>query len=60
MTTFHHLQLGSIETAEFREKPISYWLAYFADTASGPVRHLLFAVVLADGRIVEPKVSERL
>jgi hypothetical protein len=60
MATFHHLRLGSIENAEFREKPLPYWLVCFADTASGPIQHLLFAVVLADGRIVEPKVSERL
>jgi hypothetical protein len=60
MATVHHLQLGSIENAEFRDKPFPYWLVCFADPASGPIQHLLFAVVLADGRIVQPKVSERL
>jgi hypothetical protein len=35
VATFHHLQLGSIEKAEFREKPVPYWLVCFADTASG-------------------------
>jgi hypothetical protein len=60
ITTFHHLHLGSIENAEFREKPLPHWLICFADTASGPVQHLVFAVVLPDGRIVQPKVSERL
>jgi hypothetical protein len=60
MATFYHLQLGSIEYAEFREKPLPHWLVCFADTASGPIRHLLFAVVLADGKIVQPTVSERL
>jgi hypothetical protein len=60
MATFHHLRLGSIESAEFREKPIPYWLVCFADTAGGSIQHLLFAVALADGKIVKPKVSERL
>jgi hypothetical protein len=60
MTTFYHLQLGSIEYTEFHEKPLPHWLVCFADTASGPIQHLLFAVVLADGKIVQPTVSERL
>ena len=60
MTTYYHLQLGSFEYAEFYEKPLRHWLVCFADTASGPIQHLLFAVVLPDGRIVQPTVSERL
>jgi len=60
MTAFYHLQLGSIECTEFREKPLPHWLVCFADTASGPIQHLFFAVVLSDGKIVQPKVSERL
>jgi len=36
MTTFYHLQFGSIEYAEFREKPLPHWLVCFADTAIGP------------------------
>jgi hypothetical protein len=56
MATFHHLQLGSIENAEFRDKRLPHWLVCFADTANGPIRNLLFAVVLADGRIVQPTV----
>jgi len=31
VATFHHLRLGSIENAEFREKPVPYWLVCFAD-----------------------------
>jgi hypothetical protein len=60
MTTFYNLRLGSIENAEFREKPVPYWLVCFADTAGGRIQRLLFAVVLADGRIVQPTVSEML
>ena len=60
MTTFYHLQPGSLEYAEFYEKPLPHWLVCFADTASGPTQHLLFAVVLPDGQIVQPTVSEKL
>jgi hypothetical protein len=60
MPTFYHLQVGSIEYAEFSEKPLPHWLVCFADTASGPIQHPLFAVVLPDGKIVQPSVSERL
>jgi hypothetical protein len=58
--TFYHLQLGSIEYAEFYEKPLPHWLVCFADTVSGPIQHLLFAVVLPDGTIVQPSFSEGL
>jgi hypothetical protein len=58
--TFYHLQLGSIEYAELYEKPLPHWLVCFADTVSGPIQHLLFAVVLPDGTIVQPSFSERL
>ena len=60
MTTFYHLQPGSFEYAEFYEKPLPHWLVCFADTATGPIGRLLFAVVLPDGKIVQPKVSESL
>ena len=57
MTTFYHLQPGSFEYAEFYEKPLPHWLVCFADTASGPIQHLLFAVVLPDGQPRKPHVS---
>ena len=57
MTTFYHLQPGSFEYAEFYEKPLPHRLVCFADTANGPIEHLLFAVVLPDGKIVRPSVS---
>ena len=60
MTTFYHLQPGNFEYAEFYEKPVPHWLVCFADTATGPIGRLLFAVVLPDGKIVQPKVSESL
>jgi hypothetical protein len=60
VATFYHLQLGSIEYAEFYEKPLPHWLVCFADTVSGLIQHLLFAVVLPDGTIVQASFSERL
>src|ERR1700745_642133 len=60
MTTFYHLQPGSFEYAEFYEKPLPHWLVCFADTASGPIQHLVFAVMFSDGQIVQPSFSERL
>jgi hypothetical protein len=60
MTTFYHLQLGSFEYAEFYEKPLPHWLVCLANTASGPIQRLVFAVVLPDGQIVQPSFSERL
>src|ERR1700729_1553422 len=29
MTTFYHIQIGAIETQEFRTQPVTYWLACF-------------------------------
>src|SRR5262249_23773060 len=57
MTMFYNLQLGSIESVKFYEKPLPHWLVCLADTASGPSVNLLFAVVLPDGKIVEPSMS---
>ena len=60
MATFYHLQLGNFEYAEFYEKPVPHWLVCFTDTATDPIQRLLFAVVLPDGKIVQPRVSENL
>jgi|SRR5262245_46208330 len=60
MTSFYHLQLGNFEYAEFYEKPVPHWLVCFTDTATDPIQRLLFAVVLPDGKIVQPRVSENL
>jgi hypothetical protein len=53
-------QVGSIESATLRQKPIPHWLVAFADSTEGPIQHLLFAVVLPNGVVVVPKVGERL
>jgi hypothetical protein len=35
MTTFYHVQVGALETREFRTQPVPYWLICFSDTIKG-------------------------
>jgi hypothetical protein len=61
MTTFYHIQIGALETQEFRTTPVSFWLVSFSDESiKGPARQMYFVVVLPDGKIVEPRVERRL
>lgn len=36
MTTFYHVQVGALETEEFRTTPIPFWLVCFSDPVKGP------------------------
>jgi hypothetical protein len=60
MTTFYHVQIGALETQEFRTQPLPFWLIYFSDTTKGPMRQMFFVVLLPDGTVVEPRVEKRL
>ena len=60
MTTFYHIQIGALETQEFRTTPVPFWLVSFSDTVQGPLHQLFFVVVLPNGTIVEPRVARRL
>ena len=60
MTTFYHVQVGALETREFRTAPVSFWLACFSDTVKGPLRQMFFVVLLPDGTVVEARVAKRL
>jgi hypothetical protein len=60
MTTFYHVQIGALETQEFRTTPVPFWLICFSDTIKGPLRQLFFVVLLADGTIVVPRVEKRM
>ena len=51
---------GSIESVTLRQKPIPHWLVAVADTTDGRIEHLLFAVVLPNGYVIVPTVSEQL
>jgi hypothetical protein len=37
MTTFYHVQVGALETQEFRTLPVPFWLVCFSDTVNGPL-----------------------
>jgi hypothetical protein len=60
MTSFYGVQVGALETQEFRTTPVPFWLVCFSDTIKGPLRQMFFVVVLPDGKVVEPSVSKRL
>ena len=61
MITFYHIQIGALETQEFRTTPVPFWLVSFSDESiKGPARERYFVAVLPDGTIVEPRVARRL
>jgi hypothetical protein len=60
VTTFYGVQVGALETEEFRTTPVPFWLVCFSDTIKGPMRQMFFVVLLPDGTVVEPKVEKRL
>jgi hypothetical protein len=60
MTTFYHVQVGAVETQEFRTTPVPFWLICFSDTIKGPMRQMFFVVLLPDGTVVEPRVEKRM
>ena len=61
MLAFHKgPQDGSLESVTIRQNPIPHWLVAVADTTEGPIEHLLFAVVLPNGTVIVPRVSEEL
>ena len=37
MTTFYHVQVGGLETQEFRTAPVPFWLICFSDTIKEPL-----------------------
>src|SRR6202021_411516 len=57
VTTFYGVQVGALETEEFRTTPVPFWLVCFSDTIKGPMRQMFFVVLLPDGTVVEPKVE---
>src|SRR5271165_7557620 len=46
MTTFYHVQVGALETQEFRTIPVPFWLICFSDTIKGALRQFYFVVLL--------------
>ena len=60
MTTFYHVQVGALETQEFRTQPVPFWLISFSGTIKEPMRQMYFVVLLPDGTVVVPSVGKRL
>src|SRR5580692_1921622 len=60
MTTFYHVQVGALETQEFRTTPVPFWLVSLSDTIKGPMRQMFFVVLLPDGTVVVPSVAKRM
>jgi hypothetical protein len=60
MTTFYHVQVGALETQEFRTTPVPFWLVSLSDTIKGPMRQMFFVVLLPDGTVVVPSVPEEI
>ena len=60
MTTFYHVQIGAMETQEFRTTPVAFWLISFSDTIKGPIKNMFFVVLLPDGTVVVPSVARRM
>jgi hypothetical protein len=60
MTTFYRVEVGALETQEFRTTPVPFWLVSFSDTVKGPIKNMFFVVLLPDGTVVVPKVEKRL
>jgi hypothetical protein len=60
MTTFYHVQVGVLESQEFRTTPAPFWLISFSDTIKGPIKNMFFVVLLPDGTVVVPRVAKSL
>jgi hypothetical protein len=56
MTTFYHVQVGALETQEFRTTPVPFWLVCFSDTIKGPLRQMFFVVLLPDGMVGKSEI----
>jgi hypothetical protein len=40
MTTFYHVQVGALESGEFRNSPAPFWLICFSDMEKGPLKQM--------------------
>ena len=60
VTGFYHVQVGTIESREFRTRPVPHWLFCFSETIEGPIQRMYFVVLLPNGMAVEPKFAQRL
>jgi hypothetical protein len=54
------IQVGALETQESRQQPIPFWLVSFSDTVKNALKQLWLCSCCPTGRVVEPRVEERL
>ena len=59
MTSFYGIKIGALQTQEFWISPVPFWLICFSDTVKGPIKNILFVVLLPDGTVVVPKSGEK-
>jgi hypothetical protein len=53
MTTFYHVQVGALETQEFRITPVPFWLICFSDAIKGSMRQNIRSAAGWDGGCAE-------
>jgi hypothetical protein len=54
MTTFYHVQVGALETQEFRTTHRSVLVAAFQTRSKAPIHQVFFVVLLPNGMVVAP------
>jgi hypothetical protein len=59
MSVFYHVLVGTIESREFRTRPIPHRPFCFSETIEGPIQRMYVVVLLPNGMVVEPKFAER-
>src|SRR5580704_18641208 len=59
MTTFYHVQVGALETQEFRTSPVPFWLSA-SRTRLRSSATIVLCRLLPDGTVVVPSVEKRL
>src|ERR1700722_16833240 len=52
MTTFYHVQIGALETQEFRTTPVQFWLVCFSDTVKGPIKNMYLSFCCRTGLLL--------
>ena len=57
MTTFYHVQIGALETQEFRTQPVPFWLVCFSDSIKRGLRQ--FPLPFNGKRWVPPSLDSQ-
>src|SRR6266481_9815801 len=60
MRVSYSIQVNTMESQEFRTRPVPHWFFCLSETSEGPIQRMYFVILLPNGMILEPKVSERL